>query len=81
MSNNANDDLKMAINDAKPAFFIPGVDHHVRIVSKEEVFMRQILKNQLLIMDSVRRNCDIRSQNAFQEAINETQKLLNGDLK
>lgn len=80
MSNNVCEDIKKAMNDTKSAFYVPNIDHHVRIISKEELMMEQILKNQLLIMRNYRKNCDIKSQNSFQEAINKTQELLNGEM-
>lgn len=81
MSDNVCEDLKKGINDTKPAFYVPTIDHHVRIVSKEGLMMEQILRNQLLIMHNFRKNCDIKSQKSFQKAINETQELLNGEMK
>ena len=81
MSDDIRKDLKKAMSDAKPAFYVPDVDHHVRIVSKEDLILEQILRNQLLIMRNYRKNCDIKSQNSFQEAINSTQELLNGEMK
>ena len=80
MSENVCEDLKKAMSDAKPAFYIPNIDHHVRIVSKEDLILEQILRNQLLIMRNYRKNCDIKSQKLFQEAINATQNLLNGEI-
>lgn len=69
------------MSDTKPNFYVPEIDSSVHIISKEELMMAQILKNQLLIMHNYRKNCDIKSQNSFQKAINETQELLNGDTK
>lgn len=81
MSDKVREDLKKAMCDTKPVFYMPNIDHQVRFISKNDLILAQILKNQLLIMHNYRKNCDIKSQNSFQEAINSTQKLLNGEMK
>lgn len=80
MNDNVCKSTKKTISDAEPVFYMPEIDSSVHIISKEELMMAQILKNQLLIMHNYRKNCDIKSQNSFQEAINETQNLLYGEM-
>lgn len=81
MSDNVCDDIKKAMSDTKPAFYVPTIDHHVRIESKEELIMTQILKNQLLIMQKLQMDLDIYEKDFFEDAIKETQELLNGEMK
>ena len=67
--------------DTKPAFYVPAVDHHVQIVSKQDLILEQILKNQLLIMQKLQMDLDIYEKDFFSDAIDMTQNLLNGEMK
>lgn len=81
MSDNVCEDIKKAMNDTKSTFYVPDMDHHVRIISKEELILEQILKNQLLIMKKLQMDLDIYEKDFFSDAINATKTLLNGETK